>query len=139
MTCLTALSVGDVSKRLTFVAKDAWTFRSLKATATRVDLAETVGDAYKATVRMDASATTLQLGTMTIPAAANPISARDIVLETAAFAGNIKETRSCVRMSGYVTSPIRQPIDPSTDTCVLVAVRDGDPIPRVDLSEHTCK
>lgn len=140
VTCLTALSAGDTAKRFNFIATTGRTFRALPASATRVDLAEAVGSATKATERTTGQTTTLSFPTpFIIPAAANPISGRDLALDGFALVGKLDQARSCARMSGTITSPIRQPFDPSTDTCVFVAVKPGDALPQVTVAEHACK
>ncbi|MBL9112292.1 MAG: hypothetical protein JNM74_23600 [Myxococcales bacterium] len=140
VTCLTALSAGDTSKRFNFIATTGRTFRALPASATRVDLAEAVGSATKATERTTGQTTTLSFPTpFVIPATANPISARELAVDGFALEGKLDQARSCARMSGTITSPIRQPFDPSTDTCVFVAVKPGDALPQVTVAEHACK
>ncbi|MFO0639328.1 MAG: hypothetical protein U0183_08945 [Polyangiaceae bacterium] len=140
VTCLTALSAGDTAKRFNFIATTGRTFRALPASATRVDLAEAVGSATKATERTVGQTTTLSFPTpFVIPATANPISARELAVDGFALEGKLDQARSCARMSGTITSPLRQPFDPATDTCVLVAVKPGDAIPQVTVAEHACK
>jgi len=140
VTCLTALSAGDTTKRFNFIATSGRTFRALPASATRVDLAEAVGGATKATERANGQTTTLSFPTpFIIPATANPISARELAVDGFALEGKLDQARACARMSGTITSPIRQPFDPSTDTCVFVAVKAGDALPQVTVAEHACR
>jgi hypothetical protein len=47
--------------------------------------------------------------------------------------------RFCAALGGYVTSPIRQPLDPGTDFCIFVPVKEGDPVPEVKREEYKCK
>ena len=140
VTCLTALAVGDAAKRFNFVATSGWTFRALTTSATRVDLAQTTGSAAKATERKSGRITNLSFPTpFTIPGAANAVSGRDIQIDGLTIEGALGGARSCGRMSGAISSPIRQPFDPATDTCVLVEVKLGDALPQVPVSEHTCR
>ncbi len=86
VTCLTALAAGNMAKRLNFIATSDWNFRALTTSATRVDLAETVGSATKATERTNGQTTTLSFPTpFTIPATANSLSGREIVIESFAL------------------------------------------------------
>lgn len=140
VTCFTSLAVGDTAKRFNFVATSGWTFRALTISATRVDLAQTTGSAAKATERKSGRITNLSFpATFTLPGAANPVSGRDIQIDGLTIEGALGGARSCGRMSGVITSPIRQPFDPATDTCVLVEVKLGDPLPQVTVAEHACK
>jgi hypothetical protein len=47
--------------------------------------------------------------------------------------------RFCAALGGYVISPIQQPLDPETDFCVFVPVKEGDPVPEVKREEYKCK
>ncbi len=46
--------------------------------------------------------------------------------------------RFCAALGGFVTSPIRQPLDATTDFCVFVPVKEGDKVPEVKKEEYKC-
>ena len=46
--------------------------------------------------------------------------------------------RFCATLGGFVVEPIRQPLDSSTDFCVFVPVKPGDPIPEIKREEYKC-
>ena len=48
-------------------------------------------------------------------------------------------SRFCATLGGYVTQPIRQPLDSTTDFCVFVPVKEGDKeIGRASCRERVC-
>lgn len=46
--------------------------------------------------------------------------------------------RFCATLGGYVVQPIRQPLDNTTDFCVFVPVKEGDPVPVIKREEYKC-
>ena len=47
-------------------------------------------------------------------------------------------SRFCAALGGQVVSPIQQPLDPKTDFCVFVPVKEGDPVPDVKREDYKC-
>lgn len=71
------------------------------------------------------------LGTLTIPGAANPITGRDVVIQTASLTGKLETTTFCARLAGDVVQPVSVTLDPAQSPCVFLRTADGDPVPTV--------
>lgn len=145
VACLSQLAFGDVNKVLSFYAPVERTADSvsvsLKPLATEnnappktVTSLGTVGEASQASSPLGGGQFTLDLGKMTIPGAANPISGRDLVIEAAKLTG----TLSCAHLSGDVTQPVQITLEPAQNTCRFFIVRDGDPAPKLTAAEFNC-
>jgi hypothetical protein len=83
----------------------------------------------------------LELGTVNIPGAANPITGRDVVIEQVKLEGFFGKERFCARLNGNVTVPVPLTLEPEKNICQFVPVKDGDPTPtltRDDFLPGSC-
>jgi len=68
-------------------------------------------------------------GTLNIPAEANPISGRLIVIENAASPGRFGAGKFCSQLSGEVVEPTIITFIGNENTCIHFPVKSGDPLP----------
>jgi hypothetical protein len=104
-----------------------------------VTLADKVGGAIVATPA-DVSAAgkyTINLGTVTVPGEANPISGSNVLIENGSLQGNFAEARFCARLGGEVKQPVAaaRTLDTSQNICQFVAVKEGDTRPALTASD----
>ena len=71
----------------------------------------------------------IELGRVTVPADANPITGRDVVIEATKLVGRFSKERFCARLNGNVTQPVTLTLDPPQNVCQFVLVKDGDATP----------
>jgi hypothetical protein len=74
---------------------------------------------------------TINLGTVTVPGTANPISGSNVLIESATLQGNFAEARFCARLGGEVKQPVAaaRTLDTSQNICQFLPIKDGDPKP----------
>jgi hypothetical protein len=81
----------------------------------------------------------LQLGTVTIPGAANPISGSDVVISNTGLLVDVRagQQRFCARMYGHVDAPAAaaRTLDPAQNVCQFVPITDGAPTPTFSLGD----
>jgi hypothetical protein len=79
----------------------------------------------------------LDLGTVTFPGVANPISGSDVVIEGTKLKGRFAGTKFCARLLGNVTEPAAaaRSLDPDKNICQFVPIKDGDPTPKFTLAD----
>jgi len=111
-----------------------------KAPPANVSKAGTVGDKQDvpATVPNVAAGDgryTIELGTTTVPAEANPITGRPVIIEAAKLTGFFGTERFCARLNGNVTQPIELPLTPERNICQFVPIKDGDPTPTFTVED----
>ena len=64
-----------------------------------------------------------------IPGIANPISGREIEVETAAVSGRFGPGKFCSQLSGEVVVPTVITLEGADNTCIYFPVKEGDPTP----------
>lgn len=149
--CLTQLAAGRVDDVFHFYAETSFTAGSVGASG-KLSIAITplkLGATGGAPAAVSKSATTGaassfvntavastgrftgDLGSVAIPAAANPISGSDVVIEQAVFDGKhaAPPARFCSRLSGEVTKPVASTLTPANNTCIFIKVTAGAPPP----------
>jgi len=165
--CLSQLAINQVSRVLSFYVETSFTpdpagggklsltFTPLKlgnpcpsGTCTgapnAVSKANTDGQTFNITdVPVDAKGVFQPAnipGVVAVPADCNPISHRDITINSAAIPGRFQEQQFCTKLSGNVTVPVTIVLDPSMNTCLFFAVKDGDPPPALtsDMFASNC-
>lgn len=72
----------------------------------------------------------ITLGTVNVPADANPITGRDVVIENAGLQGHFTQGNFCAQLFGTVTVPISITLDPNSNTCLFAPVTDGQATPK---------
>lgn len=72
-----------------------------------------------------------------IPAEANPISGREIVVENAGVPGRFAPGTFCSQLVGHVVQPTDIDLEGPANTCIYIPVKEGDPTPplKVDGSD----
>jgi len=80
------------------------------------------------------------LGTVTIPGEANPISGREIIVENAALPGRFAKEKFCSQLRGNVVQPTQIELSGEANTCVYLPVKEGDPPPAIAREDipQTC-
>jgi hypothetical protein len=86
---------------------------------------------------------TLDLGLVTIPGGANPISGSNVRIEGAALQGRFGTTSFCARLTGHVAEPAAaaRDLDIEKNVCKFVPIKEGDPTPtfvREDFAAASC-
>ncbi len=86
---------------------------------------------------------TLQLGTVYVPGAANPISGSDVEITGANLDGRFAEARFCARLGGKVVKPAAaaRDLNPPDNICQFIPIKDGDPMPaftEADFQTASC-
>ena len=67
-----------------------------------------------------------------VPGEANPISGREIEVETAAVSGRFSSPgRFCSQLSGEVVVPTVITLEGDSNTCIYIPVKEGDPTPKL--------
>lgn len=104
-----------------------------------ISLAGAVGAAIEAKpADVDAAGKYLiNLGTVTVPGTANPISGSDVLIESATLQGSFAAERFCARLGGEVKQPIAaaRTLDTSQNICQFVPIKDGDARPPLTAAE----
>lgn len=85
----------------------------------------------------------IDLGTVTVPGTANPISGSDVEILTATLEGRFAEAKFCARLGGQVTKPVAaaRVLNPPQNICQFVPIKDGDPTPgftSADFQPESC-
>lgn len=81
-----------------------------------------------------------ELGTITMPGEANPITGRDIVIEKVVLRGIFGDgPRFCSSLEGQITSPINQPLLAKDNICIFAKAKDGDPATLFQRTEFVCQ
>lgn len=85
----------------------------------------------------------LELGTVNVPGAANPISGSDVVISSAKLQGRFSEAKFCARLGGNVEKPeaAKRTLDMEQNICQFVPIKDGDPTPtftQADFQAASC-
>jgi hypothetical protein len=112
---LTAMKLGPGNTAPPTVSKDQWT-----------------GNTYTIDTTTNAQGVyTANLGTVNIPANANPISGRDIIVENAAVPGRFAEQKFCSQLIGHVIEPTDIDLEGPANTCMYFKVKDGDKPPEI--------
>lgn len=72
-----------------------------------------------------------------IPAASNPLSGRDIVVENASLPGRFSPGTFCSQLIGHVVQPTDIDLEGPANTCIFIPVKEGDPTPalKIDASD----
>jgi hypothetical protein len=140
VACLTETAGGDASKVLSFYATVHRTaedisvsLQPLKTAPATVSSAGVVGTAVQATSPLQSGGFTLNLGTLTVPGSANPISGSDLVIEGATLTG----TLSCAHLGGSAGGDASA-LYPAKNVCKFLLVKDGDPTPAVTADTFKC-
>lgn len=71
----------------------------------------------------------IDLGSVTIPGDANPVSRREVLIDNAALVGRFAVEKFCARLNGDVKKPVTLTLDPSINVCLFTPIKDGDPTP----------
>ena len=146
--CLAELAFGSASKRFNFFtvtkftpdpagAKLELSIQPLKVVNRNppptVTLADAVGPQLAAPpANVESSGRfRLELGTVNVAGAANPITGSDVEIVGAFLDGRFAEARFCARLGGQVTKPAAaaRTLDPALNICQFVPIKDGDPMP----------
>jgi hypothetical protein len=154
--CLSKLAAGRVDRVLRFYTETKFTpdatggtgKLTLKVTSMKlsagngppptVSKSETVGTTYTVETTTNAAGVyAAALGTVNVPGAANPISGRDIVVETTQLPGKFAKGKFCSQLVGHVTTPTDIELVGEDNTCIYIQVKEGDPTPvlKLDLSD----
>jgi hypothetical protein len=80
------------------------------------------------------------IGTVTVPGAANPISGRDIIVEMASVPGRFAKEKFCSQLIGHVTQPTDIQLEGDANTCIYLPVKEGDKTPTIAIADFpaTC-
>ncbi len=82
---------------------------------------------------------TLSFATMTVVAEANSTAGTPLIFKPATFSGKLGAGgRLCGGLGGTLTSPVTTPFDANFNPCVMVPLKEGDPIPALSFSDHQC-
>jgi hypothetical protein len=158
--CVAELAFGQANKRFSFFTTTKFTpeaaggtlelsIQPLKlaneappATVTKADAVGSLIPAPPATVAADGKFR-VELGTVTVPGAANPISGSDVEILNAFLQGRFAEGKFCSRLGGEVTKPAAaaRTLNPAKNTCYFVPIKDGDPMPEFtnnDFADGIC-
>jgi hypothetical protein len=147
VACLSELATGgNVDQVFSFYAKVRQSADGLSidlqplaaeanAPPASVSTAGVVGAPAQASSALTNGKFALTLGTLTIPATANPITSADVVIEAATLSG----TLSCATLGGNITAPtdVARTLGPS-NKCRFFPVKDGAPRPALTASNFTC-
>lgn len=80
------------------------------------------------------------LGRITMPGEANPITGRDIVIDNLVLRGIFGDgPRFCSSLEGQITSPINQPLLAKDNICIFAKAKDGDPAMQFERNEFVCQ
>jgi hypothetical protein len=141
--CLSQLAFGQVKKVFSFYTEVKFAPGRLSLTLQALKLGPEQGpppnvskagvsgeekDAPASNVASDARFK-IDLGTMTVPGDANPITGRDVVIESTALTGFFGQKTFCARLVGNVTQPIELALDPPRNICKFLPLKDGDATP----------
>lgn len=74
---------------------------------------------------------TINAGTIAIPAAANPIIANNMVIESTQLKATFATPSFCSQLSGNVTQPFAFELQGSQNTCVFIRTNEGDAVPAI--------
>jgi hypothetical protein len=105
-----------------------------------VSVAGEVGDEIKQSLpaTVDANgAYSADLGTVTFPGSANPISGSDVVISNTKLQGRFSAAKFCARLGGHVDEPAAaaRTLDPAQNICQFLPIKDGDPTPTFTLAD----
>lgn len=158
-TCFSQLAAGRTDRVLRFYTVTKFTpsptggaltleITPLKLPTTPTDAktgtfgkAATVGAAFKVTdAPVDSKGVfTAAFGTVEVPGAANPISGRDIRIDTTVFKGRFADpAKFCAQLSGQVVQPVQQQLDAPANICLFLAAKEGDPYPDPPRDDYAC-
>lgn len=158
--CLAELAFGQPSKRFNFFTLTKYTpdaagaklqlsIQPLKVVNNNPPPTVTKADAVGAEISTppgDVASTgrfRLELGTVSVAGAANPITGSDVEILSAFLDGRFAEARFCARLGGQVTKPAAaaRQLDPAQNICQFVPIKDGDPMPaftEADFQANSC-
>jgi hypothetical protein len=68
-----------------------------------------------------------------IPAEANPISGRLIIVENAGVPGRFAPGTFCSQLVGHVVQPTDIDLEGPANTCIYIPVKEGDPTPELKI------
>jgi hypothetical protein len=131
VVCYSTLSGGTLAKTLRFVGEEqlqgntlGLTLRPLRATATAVSLAETVGTplVFAPSPLGPTGEFSQSLASVDVDGQANTLSGRDITIETVSNKGIYAAPTNCSNLAGQITRPITSPF---TAVCLYRAVPRG--------------
>lgn len=148
--CLSVLAAGRIDRVLRFYTEVEFTPDAtgatgklkLKLTALKLGANNgppaTVGADQKVGATLEADTTTnaagvyaADFGTANIPAAANPISGREIVVEMTSLPGRFAKDKFCSQLIGHVVVPTDIPLEGDANTCLYFPVKEGDATPAI--------
>lgn len=155
--CLSQLALSQLKKVFNFYTvtsfepdpagggKLSLTFQALKLSASQGP-PETVSSAGVTGEKKDVPANTpnvsaadgrftIDLGTMTVPGDANPITGRDVIINSTLLTGFFGKDRFCARLNGDVVQPLQLTLDPERNICQFVPIKEGDPPPTFTLAD----
>lgn len=148
---LSQLAFGNVARTFKFYGNVAYDASSktitkidltpIKATATTISSSETTGTTVtKTSVPVAASGRFVAaLGTVTIPADANPITGREIVIEDATLIGAFASPgRFCSQMTGHVTVPVDLQLEQDRNVVLYDPAKNGDAQPARVAADFVC-
>jgi len=158
--CLSALAAGRIDRVLRFYTEAKFTpdatggtgRLTLKLTALNlgpnkgppptVGKDQTVGTPLEIvdTPTTPAGVYAAAFGTANIPAEANPISGRPIVVEMTSLPGRFAKGRFCSQLIGHVVQPTDIMLEGDLNTCVYFPVKEGDATPAItaEMFEAGC-
>lgn len=80
---------------------------------------------------------TIDLGMVTVPGAANPITGRDVIIMNTKLVGRFAQDRFCARLNGNVTQPVQLQLEPPRNICQFVPVTEGQATPTFTPADFT--
>ena len=148
---LSQLAFGDPAKAFKFYATVSYDSSSrtitkidltpLRSASTTVSKTQTIGTTIsKTSVPVSPSGRfVLSLGTITIPGDANPISAREVVIENAILTGAFAAPGTfCSRMSGTVVAPVTLELEPEKNIALHAPASEDDALPTRTSASFVC-
>jgi hypothetical protein len=82
---------------------------------------------------------TIELGTTTVPGEANPITQRNVIIESTKLTGFFGTSRFCAQLNGNVTQPIPLTLNPPENICQFSPMKEGDAIPVIPNGDENYK
>ncbi len=161
--CLSQLAFGRLDRVFSFYSKSKFTpdpagggklILTLQALAlepggpgtdrrpTTVEQAKTIGGTMTspdpATPNVQGSGKySVELGTVTVPGEANPITGREVIIEQAKLNGLYASERFCAQLNGNVIQPVQLTLSPDQNICQFVKVEEGAARPELTAADFT--
>ncbi len=98
------------------------------------------GSTFTAEAAVDSKGVfTASFGTVNVPGDSNPISGRETIILNTVFKGRFTDPKKfCAQLSGNVTQPTQNQLEPGANTCLFFEANEGVPYIDPPLQDYVC-